>query len=90
VQKYLSDFSDASLRELKASRATKLIVISRNHAATLDRIRLVFRELAGWRPDLAGDLTHATMVADKTQLIVVNLISGTRDSQLRAPLPALP
>lgn len=90
VQKYLSDFSDTSLRELKASRTTKLIVISRDHAATFDRIRRVFPELADWRPDLAVDLTRATMVADKTRLIVVNLISGTLETQLRAPLPALP
>jgi hypothetical protein len=90
VQKYLSDFSDTSLRELKASRTTKLIVISRDHAATLDRIRQLFPELADWRPDLTVDITHATMVADKTRLIVVNLISGSLETQLRSPLPGLP
>jgi hypothetical protein len=90
VQKYLSDFSDTSLRELKATRATKLIVISHDHAATLDRVRQAFPELAAWRPDLAADGTYAVMVADKTRLIVVSLISGSLEAQLRAPLPALP
>jgi hypothetical protein len=90
VQKYLSDFSDASLRELKASRTSKLIVISRDHAATLDRVRQVFPELAGWRPDLAADFAHATMTAGKTRLIVVNLVTGSLEALLSAPLPPLP
>lgn len=90
AQKYLRDFSDASLRELKASRMSKLIVISRDHAAMLDRVRQVFPELAGWRPDLTADFAHATMTADKTRLIVVNLVTGSLEALLSTPLPPLP
>jgi hypothetical protein len=87
AQKYLRDFSDASLRELKAARTSKLIVISRDHAATLDRIRQAFPELAGWRPDLGVDFAYATMTSDKKRLIVVNLVTGTLEGLLGAPLP---
>ena len=90
AQKYLRDFSDASLRELEASGTSKLIVISRDHEATLDRVREVFPELAGWRPDLAADFVHATMTADKRRLIVVNLVTGNLEPLLSAPLPPLP
>jgi hypothetical protein len=87
AQKYLRDFSDASLRELKAAKTSKLIVISRDHAATLDRIRQVFPELAGWRPDLGFDFAYATMTSDKKRLIVVNLVTGNLEGLLGAPLP---
>lgn len=90
AQKYLRDFSDASLRELKASRMSKVIVISRDHAAMLDRVRQVFPELASWRPDLNADFAYATMTADKTRLIVVNLVTGNLEALLSAPLPPLP
>ena len=90
AQKYLHDFSDASLRELKASRMTRLIVISRDHAATLERVREVFPELAGWKPDPAADVVHATMTADRTRLIVVNLVTGNLEPLLDAPLPPMP
>jgi hypothetical protein len=87
AQKYLRDFSDASLRELKAARTSKLIVISRDHTATLDRIRQAFPELAGWRPDLGVDFAYATMTSDKKRLIVVNLVTGNLEGLLGAPLP---
>jgi hypothetical protein len=87
VQKYFRDASDASLRELKAAPTSKLIVISRDRAATLERIRQVFPELAGWRPDLSVDGTYATMTSDKKRLIVVNLVTGNLEGVLAAPLP---
>jgi hypothetical protein len=69
---------------------SKVIVISRDHAAMLDRVRQVFPELAGWRPDLNADFAYATMTADKTRLIVVNLVTGSLEALLSAPLPPLP
>ena len=90
AQKYLRDFSDASLRELKAARTTKLIVISRDHAATLDRIRQAFPELADWRPNLGVDFVYATMTSDKKRLIVANLVTGDLEALLSAPLTPVP
>ena len=90
AQTYLRDFSDSSLREFRASRATKLIVVSRDNRATLDRVRQLFPELAGWRPDASVDFAYATMTADKKRLIVVNLVTGSLEALLSAPLPPLP
>ena len=89
VQKYMRDFSDASIRDLKATPASKLIVISHNHSATLDRVRKVFPELADWRPDPKKDFAYATMTADKKRLIVVNLVTGNLEGLLSTPLPPL-
>jgi hypothetical protein len=90
AERYFRDFSDASLRELKATQTTKLIIISRDHAATLNRVRQVFPELANWRPDLSVDSVFAVMTADKTRLIVVNLVTGNLGAVLSAPLQPLP
>ena len=89
AQKYLPDFSDASFRDLKAARMTKLVVISRDHAATLDRVRQAFPELAGWQPDLGVDFAYATTTSDKTRLIVVNLVTGNLEALFGAPLPPM-
>ena len=87
AQRYLTGFSDSSLRELRDSRTTKLIIVSRDNAATLARVREFFPELKDWKPDPAADFTHAIMASDRTRLIVVNLVKGTLEAQLSAPLP---
>ena len=56
----------------RPSQTSKLIVISRDHEVTLDRIRQAFPELAAWRPDLGVDFVYATMTSDKKRLIVAN------------------
>ncbi|MDB4908762.1 MAG: hypothetical protein JWO05_3546 [Gemmatimonadetes bacterium] len=90
AQKYLADFSDESLRALRDARSSKMIVISRDNAAMLERVRHVFPELAGWHPDLSTDFTRVTTTADKTRLIVVNLVSGNLEAQLSASLRPMP
>jgi hypothetical protein len=89
AQKYLRDFSDESLGQLRDSRMTKLLIVSRDNAAALARIRRFFPELADWRPDPAVDFTYSVLATDKTRLIVVNLVTGSLESQFNVPLAPL-
>lgn len=86
-QRYLKDFSDSSLGQLRDSRMTKLIIISRDNPSTLGRVQQFFPELKAWKPDPTADFTYAVMANDKTRLIIVNLVKGTLEVQLRTPLP---
>jgi hypothetical protein len=86
VSDYLHDFSSASLTKLREATATRIVIVSRDHRKTLALLQQEIPELAGWHPDVSHDFTYSVMTKDKMRLIVINLVTGSLEAQLGAPL----
>jgi hypothetical protein len=82
----VSDFSEESFRRVKEAPLTRLIIVSKDHRARLARIKNHFPELKDWTPDASRDFTYSKLLADKRQLIVINLVTGSLEQQLLAKL----
>jgi hypothetical protein len=86
---YLPDFSESSFQALKKG-STKLIIVSGDNRRKLDLIKSHFPELHDWNPDPHQDFSYAHLMADKWQLIVINLVNGTLDKALESRLESEP
>ncbi|HSU28499.1 MAG TPA: hypothetical protein VLJ68_08970 [Chitinophagaceae bacterium] len=86
ANEYYHDFSKESFEKLKQSVLTKFIIVSGNNKKKLILIKDRFPELKSWQPDVKKDFTNLLFLADKTQLIVINLVKNSLAKQLSIPL----
>jgi hypothetical protein len=82
---YLHDFSSESFEKLERG-GTKFVIIHRDNKRKLDLVKKYFPALARWKPDPKSDFSQAHMMPDKTQLIIVNLVTTTLEQQLSSPI----
>jgi hypothetical protein len=76
VQTYLHDFSSESFEKL-ARGGTKFVIIHSDNRRKLDVVKSHFGTLAEWKPDSNKDFAYAHMLPDKTELVVINLVTMT-------------
>ncbi len=82
----LREFSPATLRQVRESSMTKVIVVARDNRRTLDLVRAELPELAKWRPSAGRDFVYSVLGDDKQRLIVINLVKDAIDRHLGAEL----
>lgn len=80
---YYRDFSAESFGKLKRMPVTKVIIVSGDNKKKLRLIRENFPELKNWQPNAKKDFIELQLVADKTQLVVINLVENALEQQLK-------
>jgi len=79
---YFTDFTESSFEKLRHSTMTKFIIVSTDNKKKLALIKNHFDELKNWNPDSKNDFTYFQFLADKSQLIVINLVHNSLEKQL--------
>lgn len=76
-----SEISAGSIENMKKTPLTKIIIISKNSPQKLNLIKSKFTELKNWRYNAELEFIEKLLLADKSQLIIIN--------QKRTPLDKL-
>jgi len=75
MSEYDSAISAITIEKMKRAPITKVVVVSKNNAASLQLIKRSFKELAGWNPDSGNDFNYCVWIdEDKTYLVVINAV----------------
>jgi len=67
--------TENSIEKMKAVPMTKIIIVSKDHAAKLELIKRKFPELKNWKYKKDKEFTYNILLGDKTQLFIINQIN---------------
>ncbi|MCY1224093.1 hypothetical protein D9M72_362380 [compost metagenome] len=67
--------TENSIEKMKAVPMTKIIIVSKDHAAKLELIKRKFPELKNWKYKKDKEFTYNILLDDKTQLFIINQIN---------------
>lgn len=74
--------TENSIEKMKAVPMTKIIIVSKDHAAKLELIKRKFPELKNWKYKKDKEFTYNTILGDKTQLFIINQMATPTEKLL--------
>ncbi|KFF03078.1 hypothetical protein [Chryseobacterium luteum] len=69
---YETPITEKNIEKMQKTPLTKIIIVSKNNIEKLKLIRRQFKELVNWKFNSDQDFTYKILLADKSQLIIVN------------------
>jgi len=70
---YETQITERSIEKMQKTPLTKIIIVSKNNIEKLKLIRTQFKELVNWKFNADQDFTYKILLADKSQLIIINI-----------------
>ncbi|MDF2551040.1 MAG: hypothetical protein K0R77_315 [Chryseobacterium sp.] len=70
---YETQITEKSIEKMQKTPLTKIIIVSKNNIEKLKLIRTQFKELMNWKFNADQDFTYKILLADKSQLIIINI-----------------
>lgn len=67
-----TDFSENGIETMLHTPVTKFVIVSRNQAEKVKLLQKKFAELKNWKYHANTDFSYKVLLADKTQLIILN------------------
>lgn len=71
---YETQITERSIEKMQKTPLTKMIVVSQKNLEKLRLIRSKFKELTSWKFTSDQDFTYKILLADKSQLIIINTV----------------
>jgi hypothetical protein len=82
MSQYEDNVSESSIDKMTKAPITKIVIISKDNQNKLQLIKQHFAELKEWEPDDKADFTYSILLADKTYLLVINLVKKSTEQQI--------
>ena len=69
---YETEITESSIKKMKKTSLTKLIIVSKNNKEKLNLIKKEFEELNNWKVNSENEFNYKILLKDKSQLIIIN------------------
>lgn len=81
---YETELTAAGIEKMQQTPLTKVIIVTQDHAGKLSLIKSKFKELKNWSFKPKENFAYKTLLADKSQLIIINQHEATTESLLKS------
>ncbi|MFY1046673.1 hypothetical protein [Chryseobacterium sp. GP-SGM7] len=71
---YENEITERSIEKMQKTPLTKIIIVSNKNLEKLRLIKSKFKELTNWKFTSDQDFTYKILLADKSQLIIINTV----------------
>jgi len=80
---YDLDLSEIGIEKMQNTTLTKVIIISKNSAEKIKLLKRKFAALKNWKVDTDKEFAEKMLLADKSQLIIINRKTSTLESLIK-------
>jgi len=80
---YDLDLSEIGIEKMQNTTLTKVILISKNSAKKIKLLKRKFAALKNWKVDTDKEFAEKMLLADKSQLIIINRKTSTLESLIK-------
>ena len=81
---YDLDLSEIGIEKMQNTTLTKVILISKNSAKKIKLLKRKFAALKNWKVDTDKEFAEKMLLADKSQLIIINRKTSTLESLIKS------